>query len=158
MSRLQTENVQWLFQDSSDVEQIRRKLLKEQRRLERERGKLEMEREQLKKQRHAEEQRMLREAQLFETKWKILEEEYAKLAKERQAFEAEQKEYQNHKSCNLAQLPEELFFSGVSSELSMKKRYKDLIKIFHPDNMDGDTQILQKINQEYDEMKRMFCG
>lgn len=158
MSRFQTENVQWLFQDSADVEQVRRKLQKEQRRLERERCKLEMEREQLKKQKHAEEQRLLRESQLFETKWKILEEEYAKLAKERQAFETEQKAYQNRQPCDLAQLPEELFFSGVSSELSMKKRYKDLIKIFHPDNTDGNTQILQKINQEYDEMKRIFCG
>ena len=27
----------------------------------------------------------------------------------------------------------ELFFSGVENEVDMKKRYRELIKIFHPD-------------------------
>ena len=121
-----------------------------------------MEKEQLRLQKKAEEQRFLRETQLFETKWRILEEEYARLAKEKQEFEAKRSAQKSKKTQGSVKQrdasfrSEELFFSGVSSELGMKKRYKDLIKIFHPDNSDGDTRILQKINQEYDEMKRIF--
>ena len=37
----------------------------------------------------------------------------------------------------------EMFFSGVESRQSLKKRYKDLIKIYHPDNLDGDKNTVQ---------------
>ena len=45
------------------------------------------------------------------------------------------------------------FFAGVTSELALKKRYKDLIKIYHPDNVSGDTDTVQEINREYDALK-----
>ena len=47
-----------------------------------------------------------------------------------------------------------LFFTGVSNMLTLKKRYRDLIKIFHPDNLAGDTEIIQRINREYENLKR----
>ena len=50
----------------------------------------------------------------------------------------------------------ELFFIGVSSSDSAKKRYKDLIKIYHPDNLEGDTGTIQEINKEYDELIKRF--
>ena len=40
-----------------------------------------------------------------------------------------------------------------SDEISLKKRYKDLIKIYHPDNLAGDTGTIQEINREYDKLK-----
>ena len=46
-----------------------------------------------------------------------------------------------------------LFFKGVSNPLTLKKRYKDLIKIFHPDNLCGDTDLLQKINKVYESLQ-----
>lgn len=46
-----------------------------------------------------------------------------------------------------------LFFSGVKNTRALKKRYKDLIKIFHPDNGAGDTEVLQRINEEYETLK-----
>lgn len=160
MSQLHVEEGQWMFSDSPDAEQLRDELRKGQRKLEREWHKLEFEKKQFQKQRRSEEQRVFRETQLFETKWKILEEEYAKLAKEKQEFETRRQQYESlhqEEPEDLPLLQEGLFFSGVSNELGMKKRYKDLIKIFHPDNLDGDTKILQRINREYDEMKRIFC-
>ena len=51
-----------------------------------------------------------------------------------------------------------MFFAGVSSELALKKRYKDLIKIYHPDNISGDTNTIQEINREYDELKDRLEG
>ena len=32
----------------------------------------------------------------------------------------------------------------------LKKRYKDLLKIYHPDNASGDVQTIQEIHREYD--------
>ena len=43
-----------------------------------------------------------------------------------------------------------IFFKGVTDEKGLKKRYKDLIKVFHPDNFNGDNVTLQNINREYE--------
>lgn len=43
-----------------------------------------------------------------------------------------------------------IFFKGITNEKALKKRYKDLIKVFHPDNSSGDTDTLQNINREYE--------
>ena len=50
----------------------------------------------------------------------------------------------------------EMFFSGVGSKQSIKKRYRDLIKIYHPDNIDGDTETIQEINDEYNKLCAMY--
>ena len=44
----------------------------------------------------------------------------------------------------------------MRNELALKKRYKDLIKIYHPDNLDGDTGTIQEINREYERLKKVF--
>lgn len=98
-------------------------------------------------------------------KWKILEEELQKFAKEKQEMEQEREQYFFRKNSRNAtdEVHKEdtcvtLFFTGVGTESALKKRYKDLIKIFHPDNSDGDTETLQIINKEYDELRRIFEG
>ncbi len=40
--------------------------------------------------------------------------------------------------------------------VALKKRYKDLLKIYHPDNICGDNEILLKINKEYEELRSKF--
>ena len=47
----------------------------------------------------------------------------------------------------------EMFFSGVSDKKALKKRYKDLIKIYHPDGDAGDTATVAEINREYEDLK-----
>ena len=49
-----------------------------------------------------------------------------------------------------------VFFSGVDNELALRKRYKELLKIFHPDNRCGDTKTLLLIQKEYEKMKRQY--
>ena len=56
----------------------------------------------------------------------------------------------------LAEEEDMLFFRGVTHPLALKKRYKDLIKIYHPDNSCGDKWILQQINTEYDRLKNVI--
>ena len=50
----------------------------------------------------------------------------------------------------------ELFFRGVGNKKSLKKRYKDLIKIYHPDNVDGDNSTVLAITQEYENLSQMY--
>ncbi len=44
----------------------------------------------------------------------------------------------------------------MKNVLTLKKRYKDLTKIFHPDNVAGDTEVIQRINREYERLKREY--
>ena len=46
------------------------------------------------------------------------------------------------------------FFAGCTTLESATKKYKTLVKLYHPDNMDGDTAALQEINMQYNEIKR----
>lgn len=47
-------------------------------------------------------------------------------------------------------------FCGVTNPLTLKKRYRDLIKIYHPDNLAGDHEMVLMINKEYEQMKEEF--
>lgn len=40
-------------------------------------------------------------------------------------------------------------FWGINNSLALRKRYKDLLKIFHPDNLFGDEELVQMLNREY---------
>ena len=51
-----------------------------------------------------------------------------------------------------------IFFKGVEDTASLKKRYKALLKIYHPDNMHGDKELLQAINTEYERLSRFYLG
>ena len=103
-------------------------------------------------------------------KVKILEEELVKLASEKEymerqkAFYSRVNEYERSNSYNSYSDNEEtnvvkgeMFFSGVVSKQSIKKRYKDLIKIYHPDNVDGDNSLVVEINKEYDHLCQVFA-
>lgn len=48
------------------------------------------------------------------------------------------------------------FFASCNSRESLDKKYKSLVKLYHPDNMDGDTSALQEINVQYTEAKERF--
>ena len=48
------------------------------------------------------------------------------------------------------------FFAGVNGSVALRKRYKELLKIYHPDNGNGDADTLLAINREYEEVKKRF--
>ncbi|WP_051208656.1 J domain-containing protein [Butyrivibrio sp. WCD3002] len=48
------------------------------------------------------------------------------------------------------------FFAGCTTKESADRKYKQLVKLYHPDNMDGDTSALQEINVQYDQIKKKF--
>lgn len=44
------------------------------------------------------------------------------------------------------------FFFGCDDERSIKRRYKELCKVYHPDNGNGSAEVFNKITEEYDRL------
>lgn len=141
----------------------------ERRELEEQRRILERDREAFIRRVEIEDRRLEQQQKLFDMKVRILEEELVKLASEKQhvarqrefysrvnAFESQSSQQGAAASAPAKVVKGELFFSGVGSKQSLKKRYKDLIKIYHPDNLDGDKSTVQEINREYDQLSKVF--
>lgn len=67
-----------------------------------------------------------------------------------------QKTYKQSSSQTTAADNEFNFFAGCNSLESIDKKYKQLVKLYHPDNPDGDTKALAEINIQYDKAKAKF--
>ncbi|MCI9446874.1 MAG: molecular chaperone DnaJ [Lachnospiraceae bacterium] len=139
-----------------------RLLHKERKQLEEDRRRFKQEQQAFYTRQNLEKKHLDEEKHLFQMKWKILEGELQKLAQEKADIEIEKKRYFRGKSSRqnkvAGELPPEaqMFFSGVDDIHALKKRYKELIKIYHPDNMAGDTATLQMINTIYDSLKKQY--
>lgn len=153
---------QWSHDEADLIERKKQALRKEKRELERERRKLEREKKEFSLSKRMEAKRMEKEKQLFEMKWKILEEELKKLADEKEQVEKQRKFYQyvtEHEKQEEAPakiVSGDMFFVGVEDKQALKKRYKDLLKIYHPDNISGDVGTIQEINREYDRLQARY--
>lgn len=140
----------------------------ERRELEEERRILEQERRDFNRRVEIEDRRLEQQQKLFDMKFKILEEELMKLATEKEQVRKQKDFYRKVSEYNFQEasaqkqassgnvVKGEMFFSGVASKQSIKKRYKDLIKIYHPDNLDGDKDTVQEINSEYNKLCAMY--
>ncbi len=156
---------QWQFKEAVELEHMKQELSAERRQLDEERRKFEKEKQDFYVKRQVDEQRMEQDKKLFDMKWKILEGELKKLAAEKEQVARQRdfyryvNEYEYGSKFDTGNVIKgEMFFSGIDSEDSLKKRYKDLIKIYHPDNLYGDKQTLQEINTEYEKLKTLYEG
>lgn len=114
------------------------------------------------------ERRILKEqSALFDQKLEILKEAYVQLDKDRRKVEWEklklkaEQEHQEHQKRDEAygarhEADASVFFKGATNQLALKKRYRDLIKIFHTDNLYGDKETLQAINREYERLQKRY--
>ena len=139
-----------------------RTMAAELRHLEEERLKLARERLEFDRYRESETRRLAQANELFENKWKILEEETMRLADERRRVDKQRSFYEKVKrevrmSDDISTVGGDMFFIGVQNEVALKRRYRDLLKIYHPDNLNGDTGTIQEINREYRCLKQKFA-
>lgn len=138
-------------------------LVEERRELEEERRNLDLEKKEFFRKVEIEDRRLEQQKNLFEMKFQILEAELVKLAAEKEEIEKKKAFYDRVEEfqARTYALPDnqvgELFFRGVASQKSLKKRYKDLIKIYHPDNVDGDNSLVVEINKEYDHLCQVLA-
>ena len=115
-------------------------LVEERRELEEQKRLFDIEKRDFYRKVEIEDRRLEQEKNLFEMKFKILEEELVKLAAEKAEIEKKKAFYdmvgefqaRNHRQLSDSQMSAgEMFFRGVASQQSLKKRYKDLLKIFN---------------------------
>lgn len=102
-----------------------------------------------------ERRRLKDESNFFDKKLEILQNGFLQLDMDRKKLERERKQFEEQKRSGgfcKGNIPD--FFRGVNSILGLKKRYRDLLKIFHPDNVCGDNETVLEINRQYELMRK----
>jgi uncharacterized protein (DUF3084 family) len=152
----------WLFQENVRLMTAQKELELKQERFLREKLQFQDEMKVLNRKLESERQRLKEENRFFDKKMEILQNGFRQLDLDRRRLEkdrarlAAEKEFMSDRGPAFDSREVSILFRGVHSQLALKKRYKDLIKIFHPDNVAGDKDVLQRINQEYDKLKRAY--
>lgn len=147
----------WLFQENIRIENARRELATSQERFLNERVQLQKELDELNRRTVQERKRLKEETMFFEKKLAILQDGFRQLDEDRRALERQKKALEERTSRvtyeeiggPVSEESVRLLFRGANNPLALRKRYKDLVKIFHPDNMFGDEELAQVINREY---------
>ncbi len=49
------------------------------------------------------------------------------------------------------------YFSGIKTVEELRKKYRELLKKYHPDNDGGSIEVTQEINAEYDRLFAVLC-
>ena len=148
----------YIFKESQRLEQEQMVIDKKISEIEKEvtnfRHNIQMERSML----EHDKQKLKDEQALFDQQIEILKDGFDKLNSDKKLIEREWKKLEQEKGY----LREdeysraEFFFHGVNSLLALKKRYRDLMKIYHPDNLCGDHEMCDIINDEYNVLLRQF--
>ncbi len=145
----------WRMKKAAQEKTVSPKYVDESVEIRRQQRLLEYERQEFLRNKKFEEKRLEREKHIFDMEWKMLEDGWRKLAAEREQLERVYSGFNNDEErISFSNVSASVFFSGVNNMRSLEKRYKDLIKIFHPDNAEGDTDVIQKINEEYEVLRK----
>ncbi|MGN1197744.1 MAG: hypothetical protein ACI4TA_09095 [Acetatifactor sp.] len=148
----------WLFQENIRIGIERKELEENFDRFQKERAQFKKEMEDLNRRTILERKRLKEESLFFDKKMSILKNGFLQLDADRQEFEKQKRslaeaqrriELQDKNRTSYPQDMVQRLFAGINNPLLLRKRYKDLIKIFHPDNLCGDEELVQMINREY---------
>ena len=134
----------WLFQENMRLENLNRRMMKEKKRLKEENLFFE------------------KKLAILQDGFRQLEEDRRRLDRERQMFDREKMERdrmfyrqrQDEPRLSGDNVAQALFRNVKNNPLALRKRYKDLVKIFHPDNLFGDEELIQLINREFSRRRR----
>ena len=164
--RIQAEKNQLEF-DLEDIRRQKKQVAVEKKQLQREKRQLSLEMNELRQQVEYQRKRLKDDEKQLDKKQKLLEYSYEMLNqdKENLSKEIRRVEMEKETARRMTQAAQNvrkevyatgLFFRGVNNVMALRKRYKDLLKIYHPDNICGDQEILLKINKEYEELRSKF--
>ncbi len=152
----------WLFRENIRLVTAAKELEEMQEQFLREKVQFQEEMKLLNRKISGERQRLKEDNRFFEKKMEILKNGFSQLDIDRRRLDKEwarlaaERELMSDHAVYDGGLDVSVFFQGVRNPLALKKRYKDLIKIFHPDNVAGDKDIIQRINREYENLKVSF--
>ncbi|MBQ4283368.1 MAG: hypothetical protein IJB96_05500 [Lachnospira sp.] len=160
------EKQRWLFKENLRLQELNVKLEKERKIVEDERKLIEIQKGMLERQQSKNQllsKQLQNQKNLFDSQWQLLEKETRQLAIDKERFERDKLVYKDsvYREARRGISYEgntKLFFKGVDDSVSLRKRYKELMKIFHPDNTHGDTELIKAIGEEYEKQKRYYLG
>ncbi len=148
----------WLFHESMRLENERKDLEQAQDKFLKERVHFRNEMDTLNRRTVMERKRLKEENLFFDKKMAILEAGFRQLEVDRKNFEKQKRlfaeEQAQEKQILETSSVAEVLFRGVTNPLALRKRYRDLVKIFHPDNTFGDAELAQLINKEFVKRKK----
>lgn len=147
----------WLFQENIRLENERKELDASREKFLEERVRFRRELDELNRRTLMERKRLKEENLFFEKKLAILQDGFRQLDEDRKSLEqqkraiAEQRKrsIQYEEDGSTSEETVKRLFAGVNNPLALRKRHRDLVKIFHPDNLFGDAELVQMINREY---------
>ncbi len=158
----------WLFKENIRLASKEKDLNDMKERFDKEKEQFMREMKEWSKQIQYEKTRLAQETSFFDKKFKLLENGFKQLAQDKEKFAAEKRAYEYRQKfyrpepdpeptpCNVNEPQDSFFFKGVRNQAGLKKRYKELMKIFHPDNSGGDTETVGQIGREYEKLKLYF--
>lgn len=153
----------WLRQENERIQAKKKDLKRKEDKLFTERRQFEADMDKATRQLDVEQRIFKQDQAFFDKKMAILREGFIqlntdqeKLEKEKLLFEAEKSAKSNMTSRESRSELAKMLFQGVNSQLALKKRYKDLIKMYHPDNVAGDNGMVLMINEAYEELRQEF--
>ncbi len=155
----------WLFSENIRIQNERQELLDAQKSFDEEKDRVKQQMKNEARRLDYRKKQCSIEEKLIEEKWKALKRGFDELDEDRRSLKRMEKRILEERkrleidmrragSETMSQLSQvTVFFRGVNDPLSLKKRYRDLLKIFHPDNVAGDSETILSINKEYDSLK-----
>ena len=153
----------WLFKENIRLEMERNELKRMEEKFLKEKQQFQSEMTEVNRKLVVERKRLKQDEMFFDKKMDILKNGFVQLDAERRKFESEKVAFEATKNAHESYHRQEknydmaeMLFQGVKSQLALKKRYKDLIKLFHPDNIAGDHEMVLIINSVYEEFKRDY--
>lgn len=103
-----------------------------------------------------------REEELIDQKHQVIKRGFEELDRDRQALNAREASIRDQEARLREKIANsyntdckevnEVLFRGADNILLLKKRYKDLMKMFHPDCLGGDAEMVKSLNRTYDRL------
>ncbi|MGN0377659.1 MAG: hypothetical protein ACI4ED_08490 [Suilimivivens sp.] len=153
----------WLFKENIRIETEKSELKRLEEKFFKEKQQFQSEMDEVNRKLVTERKRLKQDEMFFDKKMDILKNGFAQLDAERRQFEKEKLSFDARRDAHDSYIRQEknmdtakLMFQGVKSQLALKKRYRDLIKMFHPDNIAGDHEMVLLINSVYEELKKDY--
>ena len=152
----------WLFRENIRLATAAKELEQMQEKILQEKVQFQEEMKVLNRKISSEQQRLKEDSQFFAKKLEILQNGFQQLDIDRRRLDKEwarlaaEKEFLEEYGVYDGGSEVSVFFHGVKNPLALKKRNKELTKIFHPNNQEGDTKIIQNINREYNNKRREY--
>lgn len=148
----------WLFKESVRLENMESSLEERYARLEEDEMSFKSRMDAAERKLETATKKLTTDKAIFDQRLRILNNGFDQLNSDKKKLESEyirlerEKAYQRENEYDAL----DLLFRGVNNPIALKKRYKDLMKVYHPDNICGDSEMVQLITQEYRSLCRQF--